>query len=56
MIKIPPALNARFAVFNHRGGYSSLEIEADAKLKNKQWNLFTKIWLRKGKVFLEGLE
>lgn len=53
---MPATLLTKFAVFNKRGGYSHQEIEADAKLKNKRWNLFTKIWLRKGKDFLEDLK
>lgn len=53
---MPTNLLTKFAVFNKRGGYSHHEIEADANLKDKRWNLFTKMWLRKGKVFLEGLE
>lgn len=52
---MPSTLLAKFTVFNKRGGYSVHEIEADIKLKDKQWNLFTKIWFRKGKAFLEDL-
>lgn len=55
-MNISPSLTRKFAVFNRRGGYSSAEIDTDVKLKSKQWDLFTKIWLRKGKAFLEDLQ